>query len=382
MGDDFNVVPDAPIESGMRAIVPHLFGARAEVPRDVPVIEDLAQSIGGTTGRLGRVAIASFATNVARMETAIKAAEANGRRVTLVGRSMHRMSAAAKAVGLLGDVKPFIDEEEAARFAPKDILYLCTGSQGEPRAALSRIAAGSHRNVKLGPGDTVLFSSRVIPGNDREIFDLQNRLVERGVDVITDRDRPIHVSGHPCRDELRQMYAWARPKIAIPVHGERRHLVEHAELARSLQIPKAIAARNGDMILLDPDKAGVIDEVPSGRFHVDGEVIVPADADSLRERKRMSFNGHLTVGLAVDEKGRILDGPDVRAVGLPDAPDTPLEAFLDSAAEAVEAAWKRLDRRERDDEDAAEDAVGRAVRRLAQLAYDRRPLVEVVILRV
>ncbi|WP_339335189.1 ribonuclease J, partial [uncultured Maricaulis sp.] len=175
--------------------------------------------------KTGKVAIAAFASNVARLQSAIQAAEANGRRVCLVGRSMHRMTAAAKAVGLLQDVQDFVGEEEAAFFPAEKILYLCTGSQGEPRAALSRIAAGNHRNVTLGNEDTVIFSSRVIPGNELGIFELQNQLAERGVHILTEKNRPIHVSGHPCRDELAQMYAWAKPKVAIPVHGERRHLL-------------------------------------------------------------------------------------------------------------------------------------------------------------
>ncbi len=343
------------------------------------VREELIKLVGEESGR---VAIASFASNVARMETAVAAAEANGRSVCLVGRSMHRMAAAAKAVGLLARARPFVDEEDAKSLSPSSVLYLCTGSQGEPRAALSRIAAGAHRNVSLGPGDVVVFSSRMIPGNELEIHELQNRLIERGVRVITSDDRDVHVSGHPCRDELRQMYAWARPRIAIPVHGERRHLIEHAELARSLQIPKAIAARNGDMILLDPDKAGVVDETPAGRLHEDAGVLVSDDDDALRERRRMSFNGHLTVGLAIDRDGKVVDGPDVRATGFPDGPEKPLDAFLDEAAEEAERAWAKLSRAERADEDAAEDIVARAVRRLAQIAYDRRPIVEVVILRL
>jgi ribonuclease J len=346
---------------------------------EASVRAELIKLVGEETGK---VAIASFASNVARMETAIAAAQENGRSVCLVGRSMHRMSDAAKSVGLLKDARPFLDEEEAKERPPESVLYLCTGSQGEPRAALARIASGSHRNVSFGPGDIVVFSSRTIPGNELEIHELQNKLIERGVRVVTAADRDVHVSGHPCRDELKQMYAWARPRIAIPVHGERRHLVEHAELARSLQVPKAIAARNGDMILLDPDKAGVIDETPAGRLHEDAGLLVPADAEGLRERRRMSFNGHLTVALAVDDGGKIVDGPDVRAVGFPDAPEKPLDDFLDEAAEEAERAWRKLSRGERGDEDAAEEALGRAVRRLAQVAYDRRPFVDVVILRL
>jgi ribonuclease J len=368
-------------EEGVLAIVcdsTNVF-KEGESGSEASVREELVKLVGEETGR---VAIASFASNVARMESAIVAAEANGRSVCLVGRSMHRMAAAAKAVGLLADARPFVDEEDAKGLPPSSVLYLCTGSQGEPRAALARIAAGTHRNVTLGPGDVVVFSSRMIPGNEQEIHGLQNAFVERGVKVITDQDRPIHVSGHPCRDELRQMYSWARPRIAIPVHGERRHLLEHAELARSLQVPKAIAARNGDMILLDPVNAGVIDETPAGRLHLDADVLVRADDEALRDRRRVSFNGHLTVALAVDARGKVVDGPDVRALGLPDGPQKPLEAFLDVAAEEAERAWQQLGRDGREDEDAAEETIGRAVRRLAQATYDRRPVVEVVILRV
>lgn len=368
-------------EEGVLAMVcdsTNVFNA-GEAGSEGTVREELTKLVGEQTGR---VAVASFASNVARMETAIKAGQAAGRKVCLVGRSMHRMAAAAKDVGLLKHVAPFVDEEQAASLPANKILYLCTGSQGEPRAALTRIAAGTHRYVTLGPGDAAIFSSRVIPGNEVGIYELQNALAERGVHVITSKDRHIHVSGHPCRDDLKEMYAWARPHIAIPVHGERRHLMEHADLARELQIPKAIAGRNGDMILLDPDKAGVIDEAPSGRLHLDGDHIVPADADALRERKRVAFNGHIAIAMAVDARGKIIDGPDVRALGLPDADDAPLETFLDEAAEEVERVWSRLDRAAREDEEGAELTVARAVRRMAQLEYDKRPYVETMILRV
>ncbi|MBV9509827.1 MAG: ribonuclease J, partial [Caulobacteraceae bacterium] len=185
----------------------------------------------------GRVAVSCFASNVARMSTVIHAAQACGRKVCLVGRSMFRMAAAAQSVGLFEGIQPFVSEADAGRFDDDEILYLCTGSQGEPRAALSRIADGTHPHVRLGHGDHCIFSSRVIPGNEIPIRNLQNKMAERGVRLYTERDHPgIHVSGHPCRDELRQMYAWARPKIAVPTHGERRHLLEHAALAQDLQV--------------------------------------------------------------------------------------------------------------------------------------------------
>jgi len=342
---------------------------------EAEVREELVRLVGEQTGK---VAIAAFASNVARMETAMTAAERNGRRVCLVGRSMHRMAAAARSVGLLKDFQPCVDENEAG-FVPDDkILFLCTGSQGERRAALSRIASGDHRNVSLGAGDTVIFSSRVIPGNERDIIELQNRFVERGVEVITDRDEDIHVSGHPARDELRQMYQWARPKLAIPVHGERRHLVEHARLAREMQVGQAIAPRNGDMVLLAPGTPAVIDEVPAGRLYVDGEAVVEAESDCIRERRKMSYAGHVTLALTLDRRGRLKDAPACLARGVPDAPGFDLDTFEAEMEKAAEDALSR--RREALDPEAAEIYAMRAARRRAQDLWGKRPLVDVIVL--
>ena len=331
----------------------------------------------------GRVAIAAFASNVARLETAIKAAEANDRRVCLVGRSMHRMTAAAKAVGLLADVRDFVEEEEAGYFPPEKICYLCTGSQGEPRAALSRIADGSHRNVTLGAGDTVIFSSRIIPGNERGIFDLMNRLASRGVTLLTEKDRHIHVSGHPCRDELRQMYAWARPRIAIPVHGERRHILEHARFARSLQVPHAVTPHNGAVIEIRYNgEAAIVDEAPAGRLFVDGNFLVDADSDGIRERRKLASAGMIAVALSLDASGQIVSGPDLRGVGLPEDETYDAEAFLDDLADAAERAVDGLSKKARRDEAEVEEAVRRAVRREANRIWGKKPVVEAMILVV
>ena len=331
----------------------------------------------------GKVAIAAFASNVARLQSAIEAAEANGRRVCLVGRSMHRMTSAAKSVGLLQHVQDFVGEEEAGFFPEDKILYLCTGSQGEPRAALSRIADGNHRNVTLGPGSTVIFSSRVIPGNELGIFNLQNQLAERGVHIITEKDRPIHVSGHPCRDELAQMYAWAKPKVAIPVHGERRHLLEHAAFAKSLQVPHAVTVRNGDMVELRSDGGGaVVDEVPAGRLHLDGKFLTPSNANSMRERRRLSFAGMIAVSLAVDETGALVGGPDVRACGVAEDHKTPIEAILDQLADVAEQRFDSLGRRTRKDPDAIEEEIRLAVRREINAIWGKKPQVDVMVLPV
>jgi ribonuclease J len=340
------------------------------------VKENLTQLVGEQSGK---VAIAAFASNVARLDTAIRAAEANGRRVCLVGRSMHRMTQAAKAVGLLQDVQPFVEEEEAGYFPDDAILYLCTGSQGEPRAALSRIAEGTHRHVTLGKGDTVIFSSRIIPGNERGIFDLMNKLAARGVELVTEKDRHIHVSGHPCRDELRQMYAWAKPNVAIPVHGERRHLMEHAEFAKSLQVPHAIAPQNGSLIEITREGARIVDETPAGRLYVDGNFLVEAESESIKERRRLAFGGHIVVAATLSH-GDLASAVDVRAMGVPSTYEFDLDHFLDVLAEAAEDAFDLLGRKDRRDAAVVEEAMRRAVRREAHRIWGKKPHVEAIIL--
>lgn len=328
----------------------------------------------------GRVAVAAFASNVARLETAVLAAEANGRRVCLLGRSMHRMAAAAKSVGLLQSCAPFIEEDEAGYFPADKIAFVCTGSQGEPRAALSRIANGDHPNITLGKGDTVIFSSRIIPGNERGIFDMMNRLAARGMTLITERDRAIHVSGHPCRDELRQMYEWAKPRVAIPVHGETRHLIEHADYAKKLGIKQALIPKNGAVIEINAQGARIIDETPAGRLHLDGNVIVAADAPSMRERRKLAYAGAITVAMAISGKGEIISGPDIRVIGVPDAHEMEQEDFLDAMADAAERAFAALGKKARRDEDEVEEAVRRAVRREANRLWGKKPVVEAMVL--
>jgi ribonuclease J len=331
----------------------------------------------------GKVAVACFASNVARMESAIVAAEANDRRVCLVGRSMHRMAAAARSVGIFADAQDFVSEAEAGYFPEDKILYLCTGSQGEPRAALSRIADGSHPHVSLGEGDSVIFSSRVIPGNEIGIRTLQNKLSDRGVRLYTERDHPhIHVSGHPCRDELKQMYQWARPRIAVPTHGERRHLLEHCALARDLQIPEQLAPRNGDMVRLAPGHPDVIDEVPSGRLFVDAGMVTPEHGEALRERKHAAHNGVLHISLALDRKGKLAAGPQMRALGLPGDEDYPLEEALGDLQLEAREALDGLDAAGRSDDEAVRTVVSRKVKKACQRIWGRRPIVETTVLRL
>ncbi|MCI4645557.1 MAG: ribonuclease J [Hyphomonadaceae bacterium] len=331
----------------------------------------------------GRVCVTTFASNVARVKSVIEAAAACGRSVCLVGRSMHKVTDAAKSVGMLQDVADFVDEEEAGYLPPESILYLCTGSQGEARAALSRIARGDHRNVSLSEGDTVIFSSRVIPGNEKGIFALMNQLADMGVQVITDRMSadPIHVSGHPCRDELARMYGWVRPQISVPVHGERRHTLEHARYALSMQVPLAVAPRNGELVKLAPGDPEIIDVVPTGRLILDGARLVPADSGGLTERKRLAEYGYLHVAVAIDEDGDVIDGPLVTARGFVEEDGRLIDESLDTLDEAAEAGLVKLKRRDMADDDAVERAVGRAVRKAAERLFGRRPVIDVTVLR-
>jgi ribonuclease J len=331
----------------------------------------------------GKVAVACFASNVARMDSIARAAEANGRRVVLAGRSMHRMSSAAKSVGLMEGLQPFLDDHEAKKFPADKVLYLCTGSQGEGRAALSRIADGTHPHVSLGAGDACIFSSRVIPGNEIPIRNLQDRLADRGVRLYTERDHPgIHVSGHPCRDELAEMYRWARPEISVPTHGERRHLLEHAAFARDLQVPQQVTPRNGDMVRLAPGRAQIIDEVPAGRLYVDGGMVTVENGDALRERRHAASNGVVAVSVVLDGKNKIVSGPQVRALGLPSEPDYPLEDILDDLADEAEQALNRLKGQDRELDETVEAAMSRAVKKASQRVWGRRPVVETTVLRL
>jgi ribonuclease J len=334
-------------------------------------------------GLTGKIAVACFASNVARMDTVIRAAQAAGRKVCLAGRSMHRMSAAARHVGLLEGLEPFITDDQAKYLPENEVLFLCTGSQGEARAALARIAEGTHPHVKLSQGDHVIFSSRVIPGNEIPIRNLQNKLADRGVRLHTERDTPgIHVSGHPCRDELKQMYQWARPTIAVPTHGERRHLIEHAAFAKDLQVPHAVSPRNGDMVLLAPGHPQIIDEVPSGRLYVDGGVVTPENGEALRERRHAAFNGMLAVSVVLDGRNRIVSGPQVRGLGLAGDADYPLDDALDDLAEEAETAFKRLKDDQCEIDEAIESALSKAVKKAAFRIWERKPVVETTVLRV
>lgn len=329
----------------------------------------------------GRVAVTTFASNVGRVVSICEAAAAADRSVCLLGRSMLRIVEAARETGVLPKGLKFIEPQDAGHLPREHVLYLCTGSQGEPRAALARIARDDHPDIALGEGDTVIFSSKIIPGNEREIYTLHNDLVNLGVKVVTEKDAFIHVSGHPCRDELKQMYAWARPRIAVPVHGEARHLEEHADFALALGVAEAIAPRNGDLIRLAPGAPEIIDEVPAGRLYLDGRMLMPEGAAPLRERRKLSFAGCVSVAATLDEDGFLAAPPAVSIIGAPtaDADGEPLAPLIE---EAVDDALGKLGKKQRRDDEAVTIAAQRAVRNVMSAAWGKRPMVSILINRL
>ncbi len=327
-----------------------------------------------------RVAVACFSTNVARLESVCHVAAETGRRVALVGRSLHRIHRAATESGYLADLPPLVSDKEVGYLPREEILLLCTGSQGEPRGALWRIARGEHPDVGLDPGDAVVFSSRVIPGNETAIYALQNRLVEQGVVVLTDRDAPIHVSGHPARDELTEMYQWVHPQISIPVHGEARHMAAHAEIARNCQIPEVLIGHNGALMRLAPEPAEIVDVVTSGRLVLDGERLLPAGTPLLRERKRMLHNGMVLVTLTVDRKGVLRGEPQISCSGVLDANGD--AEILEALRAAVEDALGRLAAGAKRDDGQLAEAGRLAVRRHLSRAIGKKPLTQVHVVRL
>jgi len=334
-------------------------------------------------GRGGRIAVTCFASNVARIRSIAAAARGADRTVVLVGRSLWNITGAARATGYLDDSVRFVTERDAALLPADEVLYLCTGCQGEPRAALSRIASRSHPQVSLGRGDVVIFSSKIIPGNELAINRLHNRLIALGCEVVTEDDHPIHVSGHPCRDELARMYGWVRPRIAVPVHGEARHLVEHARFARSLQVPEAVVVENGDLLRLAPEGPRVVDQVRVGRLIADGRAIVPADSPLMRTRRSLMHNGAAFVTIALDDEGAIRAGPQVTAQGVFDPDEAGDEGrLLSGAVAAAEKALAALPPRARGDDAVIGEAVRSVVRRHFRSWHDKRPVVDVQVLRV
>jgi ribonuclease J len=265
-----------------------------------------------------RILVTSFASNVARMESIFYCAKKTGRAICLVGRSMHRIFKAAKKCGYLKGLIDPIEPREAKKVAKNKILYLATGSQGEPMGAMNRIVNGLHPEVFLEEGDCVLFSSKIIPGNEKKLYNLQNQIVRNNIEIISEENAFVHVSGHPNRDDLKDMYKWVKPKSVIPVHGEHRHMQEHVNFAKEMQVPKTLLIENGDIIKLLPgDTPKVIDKAPSGRVYLDGSINVETDAQSIKDRKNLSINGYLEITLLVSNNGKFKK-PIISFRGIPE----------------------------------------------------------------
>ena len=325
----------------------------------------------------GRVAVTCFASNVARMESVALAAQDAGRSVALVGRSLRNMDAAARECGYLKDLPPFLTEDDIDDVPDDNLLILVTGSQGEARSALSRIARDDHPRVALGEGDTVIFSSRMIPGNERAIGSVQDALVRRGVRLMTDDDHLVHVSGHPARDELRRMYKLVRPRYAVPVHGEWRHLSAHAELAREAGA-EPFLLEDGDIITLSPGRPAITDSAPVGRLVLDGTRLVPLKGEVMAARRRMLFNGVVVASVAFDQAGVLRGQPRISAPGVLDPDDAETDRLADEFAETLRDLPSNLRR----DDQALRDAARSALRRTLGRRSGKRPMVDVHLIRV
>jgi len=346
-----------------------------ESPSEMAVSRGLREVIEAAKHR---VVVTTFSSNVGRIRSIAEAARDAGRQVLVLGRSMHRVIAVAEELGYLEDLPPFLAESDYGYIPRENVVVLCTGSQGEGRAALAKLARDEMRDIALAAGDTVVFSSRVIPGNETAILDIKNRLIDREISVIEDTDALIHVSGHPRRIELKQMYEWVRPHILVPVHGEAAHLAGQAELARQCGIPRPIQVRNGDMLLLAPGDPHIIDQVPFGRIFKDGKLIGTDEAVGVRDRRRLSFAGHVAVNVVLDDRYQLEGDPDLVAIGLPSA-DERGEDLEDLMLEAAIGAVESIPRVRRKDLDLVSEAVRRAVRAAANDAWGKKPIVTVFV---
>ena len=360
-------------DQGVLALVCDSTNVFQEAPSgsEAGVHAGLAEQVGKAQCR---VLVTTFASNAARLQTLGRVATETGRRVCVAGRSLDRIIRVAKATGYLRDFPEPVRFDEAMRLPRHEVLIIATGGQGEPRAALGRIAGGGHE-LKLASGDTIIFSSRIIPGNEVAIGQIMNQLSDLGALIVTELQAHVHVSGHPGRPELKMMYDWVRPEILVPVHGEARHLAEQARLALAHGVPKAIVQENGDLVQLAPDGPKKLDQVRVGRLVLDGDVILPADGNTINERRRVSVNGMIGVTLAVSADGALLGAPQVRPLGVPVEIDRD-----DFIADASDAALKAYDPRA--DEDRAREAVRLAVRRCATLWTGKKPQVDVAFLKV
>jgi len=349
-----------------------------ESPSEVEVSESLAGVISEAPGR---VLITTFSSNVGRIRSIAEAAEKAGRKVMVLGRSLLRVCEVSRELGYLDGIAPFLSEDEFQSVARKELVVILTGSQGEPRAALGKLSRDEHRNASLTPGDMVVFSSRSIPGNEKEILNIQNALVDRGVDIVLDGETLVHVSGHPRRVELKAMYEWTSPTVGVPVHGEARHLIAHARLMADCGIPQVAPVRNGDMLRLAPGNAEIIDHVEAGRIYKDGRLIGDDDALGIKRRRVLSWVGHIVLALVVDKAGNLLADPEIVCEGLPrmaDGANTFADVLYDVALDTCET----IPPKRRRDPSLLENAIEKAVRAEVRDIWGKKPLITVFVTQV
>ncbi len=367
-------------EEGILAMVCDSTNAMREgrSPSEVEVAASLTKIIRQAKRR---VAVTTFASNVARIRAVADAAEATGRKLVVVGRAMHRVIQVAIDTGYLPADFTYLDQNQFSFLQPAETLALCTGSQGELRAALARIAEDEHPQVKFGRGDMVIYSSRTIPGNERPVAKVQNALTLMGCEIVTDSDALVHVTGHPRREELRQIYGWMKPKILVPMHGEARHLAANAKLARECGVGNTQIVTDGKLLRLAPGPASIIDTIPVGRLYRDGRLIVPSGEGPVRERRKLSFVGIVVVALALGRKGELVGDPDCVLDGVPYETDEG-DSMEDVVLDAVDGTLESIPPGRRKDIELVRDAVGRAVRAAVDQEWGKKPIVKVLITRI
>ncbi len=327
-----------------------------------------------------RIIVTSFASNVARMETVFYCAEQTGRHISLVGRSMHRIFKAARQCGYLKNVIDPIDSRDAKNISREKIVYLCTGSQGEPMGAMNRIVKYTHPDVYIERNDAVVFSSKIIPGNEKKLYKLHNNLVKEGIEVISEDNEYIHVSGHPNREDLRDMYNWIKPKAVIPVHGEHRHIIEHIEFAKEMQVKYPVQVENGDIVKLYPgEKPEVYDKAPSGRVYLDGHVPVEEDSRSIKERRNISSNGFLEATIMITSKGNLHNKPLVTFRGLPVYEN---DEFIYGLEEEIERTVKTFSLNNTKQQDNLIDALKITCRKFSKEKTGKKPLTNINLVRI
>ena len=327
-----------------------------------------------------RIIVTSFASNVARMETVFDCAKKTGRQISLVGRSMHRIYKAAKQCGYLKDVIEPIDSRDAKNISREKIVYLCTGSQGEPMGAMMRISSYVHPDVFIEKDDTVIFSSKIIPGNERKLYKLHNQLVKDGIEVISEESEFVHVSGHPNREDLKDMYNWVKPQCVIPVHGEHRHMIEHINFAKEMQVPYPVQVENGDIVKIYPgNKPEVYDKAPSGRLYVDGNISVEEDSQSIKERKNLSSNGYMEITILITPKGNIHKRPILSFNGLPIVQE---DEFFYGLEEEIESTAKTFSLNSKKQEHNLIDALKIACRKYSKEKTGKKPFTNINIVKI